>query len=371
MHQLRGQPLPLSDLEDIAWGARVEIAPDALARMKASERAVGRIAASHLPAYGINTGFGKLCEIRIEDGEIEQLQLNLVRSHACGLGAPLSEGETRVLMALRANTLALGYSGARPELALKLAELLNLNVLPVIPEKGSVGASGDLAPLAHLALVVIGEGEAVYRGQRLPGGDALRRAGLQPLKLRAKEGLALLNGTQALTAVGALALWRAFRVVGLADAAGAMTLQALRGAPAAFDPRIHETRPHPGQALTARRLRALLEGSDVDPAWRATPAPVQVNPIVLSPSISPIPPGTNVQVKVINFPPNAPVNIGIGRPGMGYQIVNAGITDAAGTLVTSITVPEVNNPLEQWTVVVITTSGTPASAASPPFTIGQ
>jgi histidine ammonia-lyase len=275
MRFLSGQPLQLCDLEAIARGEGVGIAPEAAARMETSERVVRQIAACHLPAYGINTGFGKLCEVRIEDGEIERLQLNLVRSHACGLGSPLSEAETRVMMALRANTLALGYSGARPAVAEMLVSLLNRGVHPIIPEKGSVGASGDLAPLAHLALVVIGEGEAIFRGERLPGGEALRRAGLEPLRLGPKEGLALLNGTQALTAVGALALWRAFRVAGLADVAGAMTLQALRGTPVAFDRRIHDTRPHPGQAVSAKRLRALLEGSDVELSRRTRPAPVQ------------------------------------------------------------------------------------------------
>lgn len=275
MRLLSGQPLRLPDLQAIVCGEHVEIAPEAIARMMASESVVRQIAACHVPAYGINTGFGKLCEVRIEDSEIERLQLNLVRSHACGLGSPLSEAETRVMMALRANTLALGYSGVRPVVAERLADLLNHGVHPVIPEKGSVGASGDLAPLAHLALVVIGEGEAMFRGERLPGGEALRRAGIEPLRLRAKEGLALLNGTQALTAVGALALWRSLRLAGLADVAGAMTLLALRGTPTAFDQRIHETRPHPGQSFSARRLRKFLEGSDVEPARRAGPAPVQ------------------------------------------------------------------------------------------------
>ena len=230
---------------------------------------------STCPVYGINTGFGKLCEVRIPDDELGQLQLNLVRSHACGLGAPLSEPETRVIMALRANTLALGYSGVRPIVAHTLVLMLNRGVHPVIPSKGSVGASGDLAPLAHLALCAIGEGEAIYRGERLPGRTALERAGIDPLRLEAKEGLALLNGTQALTAVGALALWRATRLAGLADVAGAMTLAALLGTPVAFDQRIHAARPHTGQGIVAARLRALLDSSDVAPARRTTPARVQ------------------------------------------------------------------------------------------------
>jgi len=178
-------------------------------------------------------------------------------------------------MALRANTLALGYSGARPAIAETLLAMLDRGVLPVIPEKGSVGASGDLAPLAHLALAIIGEGEVDYQGRRWPSREALRLAGIEPVRLEAKEGLALLNGTQALTAVGGLALWRAWRVVGLADVAGAMSLEALLGTPVAFDQRIHAARPHAGQAATAAHLRSLLERSDVDPARRKTPARVQ------------------------------------------------------------------------------------------------
>jgi len=280
MLQLRGQPLALKEIAEIASGkVRLELAPAAMAQMEASRRVVRRVAGEHVPVYGINTGFGKLCEVRIADDAIERLQLNLVRSHACGLGRPLSPEETRVVMALRANTLALGYSGVRPLIAEVLVAMLDRGVLPVIPEKGSVGASGDLAPLAHLALAIIGEGEVDYQGRRWPSRDALRLARIEPVRLEAKEGLALLNGTQALTAVGGLALWRAWRVAGLADVAGAMSLEALLGTPVAFDQRIHAARPHAGQAVTAARLRSLLEGSDVDPARRraqgAPPARVQ------------------------------------------------------------------------------------------------
>jgi len=269
MLQLRGQPLALKEIAEIASGrVRLELAQAAMAQMEASRRVVRRVAGEHRPVYGINTGFGKLCEVRIAADAIESLQLNLVRSHACGLGRPLSEEETRVVMALRANTLALGYSGVRPLIAEVLLAMLDRGVLPVIPEKGSVGASGDLAPLAHLALSIIGEGEVDYQGRRWPSRDALRLARIEPVRLEAKEGLALLNGTQALTAVGGLALWRAWRVAGLADVAGAMSLEALRGTPVAFDQRIHAARPHAGQAVAAARLRRLLEGSDVDPSRR-------------------------------------------------------------------------------------------------------
>lgn len=280
MLQLRGQALALKEMAEIASGkVRLELAPAAMAQMEASRRVVWRVVEEHRPVYGINTGFGKLCEVRIADDAIESLQLNLVRSHACGLGRPLSPEETRVVMALRANTLALGYSGVRPLIAEILVAMLDRGVLAVIPEKGSVGASGDLAPLAHLALAIIGEGEATYQGRRLPSREALRLARIEPARLEAKEGLALLNGTQALTAVGGLALWRAWRVAGLADVAGAMSLEALLGTPVAFDQRIHAARPQAGQAATAAHLRSLLEGSDVDPARRraqgAPPARVQ------------------------------------------------------------------------------------------------
>ena len=280
MLQLSGQPLSLHEIARIAdWvpsgSVGIQISPAAVAQMDASRAVVRRVAEGCLPVYGINTGFGKLCEVRISNGELARLQLNLVRSHACGLSVPLSEPETRVIVALRANTLARCYSGVRPIVAQTLTLMLNRGVHPVIPSKGSVGASGDLAPLAHLALCVIGEGEAIYRGERMPGRTALERAGIEPVRLEAKEGLALLNGTQALTAVVALALWRATRLAGLADVAGAMTLAALLGTPVAFDQRIHAARPHPGQGIVAARLRALLEGSDVAPDRRTAPAGVQ------------------------------------------------------------------------------------------------
>ncbi len=276
MMLLSGQPLSLREIAAIADGsAEVQIAPAAVAQMDASRAVVQHVTEHDVPVYGINTGFGKLCEVRIPNDELARLQLNLVRSHACGLGPPLSEPETRVIVALRANTLALGYSGVRPILAQTVALMLNRGVHPVIPSKGSVGASGDLAPLAHLALCVIGEGEAIYRGERIPGSIAFRRAGIEPIRLEAKEGLALLNGTQALTAVGALALWRATRLAGLADVSGAMTLQALLGTPVAFDQRIHAARPHTGQGTSAARLRTLLEDSDVVAGRRTTPARVQ------------------------------------------------------------------------------------------------
>jgi histidine ammonia-lyase len=257
---LDGQPLTLAEIEAVSLGGcPVAIAPAALARVAASRELIEEILAEGQTVYGVNTGFGKLSDVRIAPGSLAQLQTNLVRSHAGGVGQPLSEGESRAMLALRANVLAKGFSGCRPTLVELLVALLNAGVHPVIPEKGSVGASGDLAPLAHLALVAIGEGEAFYKGERIAGGEALRRAGVEPLALAAKEGLALLNGTQAMTAVGALAVARGRRVAQLADLAGAMSLEALMGTPSAFDPRIHDARPHAGQIAAAGHLMRLLE----------------------------------------------------------------------------------------------------------------
>ncbi len=261
---LEGQRLTLAEIEAVAMGARrVAIAPAALERVAAGRASIERILASGRTVYGVNTGFGKLADVHIPPESLAQLQVNLVRSHACGLGEPLSEAESRAMLLLRANVLAKGLSGVRPELVELLAALLNADVTPVIPEKGSVGASGDLAPLAHLALVVIGDGEAYFKGDRFSGGEALRRAGLKPLTLKAKEGLALLNGTQAMTAVGALAVVRARRLVRLADLAGAMSLEALKGTPTAFDARIHRARPHAGQSAAAAHLMRLMANSEI------------------------------------------------------------------------------------------------------------
>jgi histidine ammonia-lyase len=266
---LDGQSLSLAEIEAVSLHrCRVEIAAEARARMAESRSTIEDILAAGQTVYGVNTGFGKLSDVRIPPQSLAQLQTNLVRSHAAGLGNPLSEAESRAMLLLRANVLAKGFSGNRPELVDLLVAMLNAGVHPVIPEKGSVGASGDLAPLAHLALVIMGEGEAFYRGNRMNGGLAMRDAGLTPLALAAKEGLALLNGTQAMTAVGALAIARARRLAQLADVGGAMSLDALMGTPAAFDPRIHSARPHAGQIASAAHLVALLEGSEIRESHR-------------------------------------------------------------------------------------------------------
>src|ERR1700704_6610461 len=202
MMQLAGQPLSLSETAAVARGdLQLEVAPSAHARIHDSRKGVEEIVARGGVVYGVSTGFGKLAVVQIPAGELRQLQLNLVRSHACGIGRPLSVPEVRAMILLRANVLALGLSGIRLEVIDLLCELNNRGVVPVVPEKGSVGASGDLAPLAHLSLTLIGEGEAFHNGQRSRSGDALSKAGLRPVGLEAKEGLALLNGTQAMHAV--------------------------------------------------------------------------------------------------------------------------------------------------------------------------
>ena len=264
MLELDGQKLSLEEINAVAQ-ARLEVrlADAARRRVGKARSLVEKIISDGRIVYGVNTGFGKLSDVHIPPEAMGALQLNLVRSHACGVGRPLSEAETRAMMLLRANVLAKGLSGARVEVLELLIMMLERGVHPLIPEKGSVGASGDLAPLAHLALCLIGEGEAVYKDEKMAGAEALLRAGLKPVGLEAKEGLALLNGTQAMAATGALALYRAERVARLADVSGAMTLEALRGTPAAFDARIHDARPHPAQQAVAQHLRELLIDSEI------------------------------------------------------------------------------------------------------------
>jgi histidine ammonia-lyase len=262
--QLNGQRLTLAEIAAVAFGNdKVEISAAARARITASRKVIDEIIKRDTVVYGVNTGFGKLADVRVPHNELRELQLNLVRSHACGIGRPLSEPEVRAMLLLRANVLTLGFSGIRLEMVEMLCQMLNRGLHPVIPEKGSVGASGDLAPLAHLALSLIGEGETFFEGERLEGGEALRRAKLKPAQLEAKEGLALLNGTQAMHAVGGLSVLRGKRLARVADVAGAMTLEALKGTPAAFDARLQEARPHAGQKAVADHLLFLLKGSEI------------------------------------------------------------------------------------------------------------
>jgi len=259
--------LSLEALAQVARGSRrVEIGKSAAAAMSRSRAVVDAVVAGGdtAPAvYGVNTGFGALAEVRISAAQVARLQQNLVRSHASGVGSPLPRDAVRGMMLLRAAVLATGRSGARAVCCERLCDLLNAGVHPQIPARGSVGASGDLAPLAHLALGMIGEGLAEYRGEWLPAAEALRRAEIAPLVLEAKEGLTLLNGTQHMTAVGGLAVLDADETCRVADIAGALSLEALKGTVRAFDERVVAARPHPGQIEVARFLRALLVGSEI------------------------------------------------------------------------------------------------------------
>ncbi|HKP85598.1 MAG TPA: histidine ammonia-lyase [Blastocatellia bacterium] len=268
MIEIDGSSLTLEQTKAVADGAEVQLAQPARPRIERARRFVAQIIESGEVVYGINTGFGKLADVSIPTDKLRELQVNLVRSHSCGVGEPLAEPVVRAMILQRANVLAKGFSGCRVEVVETLIKMLNSGVHPVIPSRGSVGASGDLAPLAHLSQVVIGEGEAFYRGGRMSGGEAMRRAGLEPLTLEAKEGLALLNGTQAMTAAGGLALLAAQALANAADITGAMSLEALKGTPVAFDHRIHEARPHPGQMESARRLRELIEQSEIRESHR-------------------------------------------------------------------------------------------------------
>lgn len=275
--ELEGNALRLSDVERIARAesARVTVSAAAHARIVRARELVDRVIAENRVVYGISTGFGALAEVVIPPDRIRELQLNLIRSHAAGVGAPLSEEEVRAIALLRANVLALGHSGVRPQVVELLCELLNKRIHPVIPERGSVGASGDLAPLSHLALVLIGEGEAFYNGDRISGAEALKRAGLQPITLEAKEGLALNNGTQVQTGIGILAFRDVERALEAAEVAGAMSLEGLRGTPDAFHEAIQHARPHVGQIESARRLRTLLQDSEIRESHRENDPRVQ------------------------------------------------------------------------------------------------
>lgn len=246
-----------------AGGEHVHLAEEALHTMLESRAVVELLAAGGTAVYGVNTGVGLLADVRISAGELEQLQRNIVRSHAVGVGPLLDSAVVRAMMLIRANVLAKGFSGIRPIVAERLCDLLNSRVTPCVPSRGSAGASGDLAPLAHMALALMGEGEAELGGARLPGAEALSRAGIEPLTLQAKEGISLVNGTQAMLAIGCLALLEAETLALTADLVCAMSLDGLRGTPRAFDPRIHAARPHPGQIASAANLSQLLEGSEI------------------------------------------------------------------------------------------------------------
>lgn len=261
---INGNDLTLEQLARIV-DQQAGVALDEPARVKvnAARAVVDKLVKENRLAYAVTTGVGQLSDVRIDATQNRELQVNLVRSHAVGVGEPLSERETRAMMLLRANSLAKGLSGVRGAIIDMLCEMLNQGVHPVIPSQGSVGASGDLAPLAHLALTLIGEGEAVFHGRRMIGAEALQQAGLQPLVLEAKETISLINGTQAMLAVGTLSLLVCETLAETADVLGAMCVDALRGTDVAFDERIHSARPHAGQMKVAARLRRLIAGSEI------------------------------------------------------------------------------------------------------------
>ncbi|HEX7489564.1 MAG TPA: aromatic amino acid lyase, partial [Anaeromyxobacteraceae bacterium] len=264
MANLDGNSLTIDDVLAVARGA----APAALTgaareTMQKSRALIDGLAAGDAAIYAVNTGVGLLADVRIPREDLDQLQRNVIRSHAAGVGPPLEREAVRAMMLIRANVLAKGFSGIRPLVAERLCDLLNGGVTPVVPSQGSVGASGDLAPLAHMALVLMGEGEAEFAGAVLPGAEAMARAGIEPIDLHPKEGISLINGTQAMLAIGCLELDAARVLAETADVVCALTLDALRGTPRAFDERIHAARPHPGQMASAARLRQLLEGSAI------------------------------------------------------------------------------------------------------------
>jgi histidine ammonia-lyase len=258
-----GGPIALEDVVAVSSGEPVELAPGALDRMRASRALVEDQVAAGETVYGVTTGIGSLATVRISPEQAAKLQEDIVRSHATAVGPALSREETRAMLFLRAHVLALGYSGVRPEIVELMLEMLNRDVVPVVPERGSLGASGDLAPLAHLALPLIGGGEAVSADARRPGRDALASVGLQTVVLDAKEGLALVNGTQGMLAIGVLAAERARGLAVAADIAAAMSVEAALGTDRPFDERLQRLRPHPGQAASASNLRRLTDGSDI------------------------------------------------------------------------------------------------------------
>jgi len=259
-----GSSLTLEEVVQVARGyVKVELDGEARKKMNQSRELIESILAEKKVVYGVNTGFGKLSNVSVSEDEIDLLQYNLVVSCVSGVGEPLPEEVVRTMLLLRANSLASGFSGVRPLLVETMLEMLNKKVHPLVPGKGSVGASGDLAPLSHLALVIIGRGEAWYDGERLPGAVAMEKAGIATVTLKAKEGLSLCNGTQAMTAIGALAVYDAEKLAYCTDLFAALSAEALEAVPLAFDHKIHAIRPHPGQVQTAENICNLLKGSKI------------------------------------------------------------------------------------------------------------
>lgn len=267
---ISGNDITLEDVREVAIGRRaVLLSGDARETVNLARAVVEDIVASNKSAYAITTGVGKLSDVRIAGEQIRELQVNLVRSHAMGVGDPIPIAETRAMMLLRANSLAKGHSGVRAVVIDTICEMLNRGVTPMVPSQGSVGASGDLAPLAHLALALIGEGECVdEKGSRIPSSEALKRAQIKPLILESKEAISLINGTQAMLAIGTLALLATETLVNTADVLGGLCCDALKGTDTAFDERIHSARPHVGQIRTAANLRRMLDGSQIRESHR-------------------------------------------------------------------------------------------------------
>jgi len=256
--------ITIDDLVAIArHEAKVQVTEESENRILGTRKLIDRWVQEEKTIYGVTTGFGALSDVIISKEDTQRLQENILMSHAAGVGNILDKETVRAIMALRIKDLARGHSGIRLETVNCLTDLLNRGVCPVIPEKGSVGASGDLAPLAHLCLILIGQGEAFYEGQRIPGAEALKRCGMDPLKLEAGEGLALVNGTQVMTAIGGLAVYDSLRLSKMSDIAAAMSLEVLMGSKTEFDPRIHEVRPHPGQAAAAENMDRIIQNSEI------------------------------------------------------------------------------------------------------------
>jgi histidine ammonia-lyase len=266
---INGNGLSLADVREVVYENRpVLLEPEARQAVDRARAIVEDLLERDQVAYAVNTGVGKLSDVRIPPGDIRQLQLNLMRSHAVGVGEPLPETVSRAMILLRANSLAKGFSGVRDVIIDALCNMLNRGVHPVIPSQGSVGASGDLAPLAHLGLVLIGEGEALYQGKRVSGAEAMKLADIPPLVLEAKEAISLINGTQAMLAVGLLAILQAEELADSADVISALSVDALRGTDVAFDERIQAARPHAGQFVAAHNLRLMMEGSQIRESHR-------------------------------------------------------------------------------------------------------
>ena len=261
---LNGHSLTLEQLINVSrCGATVRLSEESVSLINRASGLIENWVANNRVVYGVTTGFGDLATVKVDAARTRLLQENLIRSHAVGVGAPLPEDAVRAIMLLRLNGLICGHSGITLETLTQLVNFINLGITPVVPEQGSVGASGDLCPLSHIAAAMLGEGDVFYKGERLPALEALTRAGLKPVRLHPKEGLALNNGTAALTGLGALALWDALTLEKNADIIGALSLEALHGVPYAFDERTHALRPHKGQNDVARNIRRLIENSQI------------------------------------------------------------------------------------------------------------